>query len=467
VSNQPLPNGGWVDIQEDVTEKRRAERRIKWLARHDPLTEVSNRLHFREALQEAFKQLGDQRGFALHWIDLDKFKEVNDTLGHPVGDALLKSVAKRLLATVRKPDLVARLGGDEFAVIQAEAANQTEAKRMAMRMVSALAQPHLVLGQHVDCGASIGVALAPGHGGTAEELLKSADLALYSAKSAGRGTAVIFEPGEHVDGGERRRMEKDLKEALRNGQLELYYQPIIDIAEKKVASFESLMRWHHPELGTLAPAEFIPIAEETGQMVEMGFWALREACREAVGWPEGIRVTINLSAVQFQSGNLLEAVETALSESGLLPERLELEITESVLLLDDASTLKTLHDLRALGIRIALDDFGTAYASLSYLRSFPFDKIKLDRSFVRDLGCAPRQDSVAIVHAVASLASQMHMTTTAEGVETTKQMKSVLGAGYDELQGFYFSEPVPAQEVGQALDRCRSLLKRAAKRSSP
>jgi diguanylate cyclase (GGDEF)-like protein len=461
VTNQPLADGGWVDIQEDITERRKAEEKISWLARHDPLTEIANRLHFREALENALQSANPGHGFALHWIDLDRFKEVNDTLGHPVGDALLKSVAKRLVAVVREGDVVARLGGDEFAVLQAGGGEPRHAAKLAQRILRAMTEAHRALGQKVSCGASIGIALAPLHGSNAEDLLKSADLALYSAKSAGRGVIAFFEPGRQQVDATRRQLEVDLRAAVDEKQLELYYQPIVDFKKQSVVGFEALMRWHHPTFGTIAPQDFIPLAEETGAIVEMGAWALRRACSEATRWPEPIRVTVNLSAVQFERGNLYQAVLTALEESGLAPQRLELEITEGVLLRDEAKTHEVLHNLRALGVRISLDDFGTAYASLSYLRSFPFDKIKIDRSFVRDLDLAKRNDCLAIIHAVSGLAQQMQMSTVAEGIETLDHAETVMAAGCNELQGFYFSKPVPAGEVDQVLAECRAKFERS------
>jgi diguanylate cyclase (GGDEF)-like protein len=467
VTNQPLPDGGWVDIQEDITERRQAEQKITWVARHDPLTETANRLHFREELVHALKQLEPGAGFALHWIDLDHFKQVNDTFGHPVGDALLKSVAKRLLNTVRKSDLVARLGGDEFAVIQADGKTRADAEKLAKRLLRTLSAPHRVLGHQVKSRASIGIALAPEHGTDSESLQKNADLALYAAKSAGRGTVAFFQPELAYNDSDRHQLETDLTTALEKGQLQLHYQPIIDFKKRKVSSFEALMRWHHPTRGMIPPGDFIPRAEETGLVVELGAWALQEACKQASGWPKNIKVSVNLSPVQFQGGHLHQAVVNALEKSGLAPHRLELEVTETVLLRDEAKTHKILHDLRALGIRIALDDFGTGYASLSYLRSFPFDKIKIDRSFVRGLVVGQHSDCVAIVHAVAGLAKQMGMTTVVEGVETLDQVNAVVDAGCDELQGYYFSRPVPASEIGQTLAQCQRVLSENARCRQP
>jgi diguanylate cyclase (GGDEF)-like protein len=458
VTNQPMPDGGWVDLQEDITEKSQAEQKITWLARHDTLTEIANRFHFRETLDSWFQQLQPDACFALHWIDLDHFKSVNDTLGHPAGDALLKSVAKRLRGILRGPDVVARLGGDEFAIIQSGVTTETQAAKLAKRVLRAIGEPHHVLGRKVSVRASIGIVLAPSQGRDADELLKNADLALYRAKASGRGAYAFFQPELDQKMAEQWNLEADLRSALDEQQLELYYQPIVELERKEVMGFEALMRWHHPRLGMVSPADFIPLAEETGLIVEMGIWALKQACEEAAGWPEHIKVTVNLSSVQFEQGDLYKAVKDALAFSGLSPVRLELEITESLLLRDEAKTHNLLHKLRSLGVKIALDDFGTAYASLSYLRSFPFDKIKIDRTFIADLDKPKRKDCVAIIHAVAGLAKQMQMSTVAEGVETLDQLRTVTKAGCEEVQGFFFSKPVPAGEVKAVLAGCRAML---------
>ena len=459
VTNQPMPEGGWVDLQEDITEKSQAEQKITWLARHDTLTEIANRFHFRETLDSWFQQLQPGAGFALHWIDLDHFKIVNDTLGHPAGDALLKSVAKRLRGILRGPDVVARLGGDEFAIIQSGVSTESQAAKLAKRVLRAIGEPHHVLGREVRVGASIGIVLAPSQGRDADELLKNADLALYRAKASGRGAYIFFQPEQDQKLGERRSLEADLSTAIKERQLELYYQPIVELERKEVMGFEALMRWHHPQLGMVSPRDFIPLAEETGLIVEMGAWALKQACQEAVTWPEHIKVTVNLSSIQFEHGDLYKAVREALSNSGLSPERLELEITESLLLRDEARTHELLHKLRSLGVKFALDDFGTAYASLSYLRSFPFDKIKIDRTFIADLDRPKQKDCMAIIQAVAGLAKQMQMSTVAEGVETLDQLETVTNAGCEEVQGFYFSEPVSAGEVKAVIARCRAMLR--------
>jgi diguanylate cyclase (GGDEF)-like protein len=453
VTNKPLPDGGWVDVQEDITERRKAEQQISWLAHHDPLTEIANRTHFRNALDSALENLRPTTGFALHWIDLDRFKEVNDTLGHPVGDALLQSVAKRLLASARESDVVARLGGDEFVVLQAGVEDWNTAKDLAQRLLRAVNEPHSILGQTIVTGASIGIALAPQHGRSAEDLLKAADLALYGAKSGG-GNGLAFFEGTGGPNSTESSLGIDLHSAVDAGQLELLYQPIVDLKAGIIVGFEALIRWHHCAGGTISPSEFIPMAEKTGVIVEIGAWALRQACCEAMRWPSTVRIAVNLSPVQFERGNVYQAVLNAINQSGLDPRRLELEITESALLRDEANTHETLLKLRGLGVRIVLDDFGTAYASLGYLRTFPFDKIKIDRSFVRDLDFAKRKDCVAIISAVSGLARQMHMRTVAEGIETLDHVETVIGAGCDELQGFYFSPPVRADAVSEVIARC-------------
>jgi diguanylate cyclase (GGDEF)-like protein len=454
VTNQPLADGSWVDLQEDITERCQAEQKIAWLARHDALTEIPNRFHFHEQLDRALAALSPGQGLAVHWIDLDHFKDVNDGFGHPVGDALLKSIGGRLYKQIRNPDFVGRLGGDEFAIVQSNVIKGEDAVAFAQRLLKIFSETHQLLGHQVEIGASIGIALAPQHGMTADELLKNADMALYQAKSLGRGTFAVFDPEFGYQSQTRRQLESDLKVALRDNQLELYYQPIRDVKTKQITSCEALMRWRHPHFGLIAPGEFIPFAEESGLIVPMGAWALRTACLDAMTWPANIGVTVNLSATQFSEGDVHAAVREALKESALPPTRLELEITESVLLRDDADTVATLHKLRASGIRIALDDFGTAFASLSYLRSFPFDKIKIDRSFVREL--PDKTDCAAIIESITHLARKLRMSSVVEGVETQGQFDIIADAGCDEVQGFYFNRPVPAAEIAEILEGDRA-----------
>jgi predicted signal transduction protein with EAL and GGDEF domain len=358
---------------------------------------------------------------------------------------------------VRQTDVLARLGGDEFAVIRTGAASVEQTMQVATRLLRTIMTEHSVLSHKIKISASMGIALAPKHGGTSDELLKNADLALYGAKMSGRGAFVFFDPLQDYGIGKNQRLETDLKIALRKKQFELHYQPIVDIKAQDVGSFEALIRWRHPERGLVPPREFIPFAEESGMIVDIGAWAMMRACKDAATWPEPLKVAVNLSSIQFEKGDLFETVSNALKVSGLAPERLELEITESVLLRDHPNTHAVLHRLRKLGVKIALDDFGTAYASLSYLRSFPFDKLKIDRSFVRDFGTPQGHDCRAIVQSVAMLAKQLRMRTVVEGIATVDQFEMVTGAGCEEVQGFYFSKPVPAAEIDSVLSHCKTL----------
>ncbi len=452
VTNQPLADGGWVDIQEDVTEKTLAAERISWLARHCPLTEIANRFHLRETLDEALKCMKPDAGVAVHLVDLDYFKQVNDTLGHPAGDAVLKAVAKRMQATVREQDFVGRLGGDEFAIVQRNIAGPEQAMILAQRLIKVLNAPYRVLGNNAGVGASIGIAIAPDNGSDPDTLLKKADVALYRVKSAGRGTLNLYRPEDERIVQERVELQAELAEALRHKQLELHYQPIVDVAQRKVVGCEALMRWRHPKLGLIPPSTFIPVAERSGLIVGMGDWALHQACEDAASWPDGIKVAVNLSAVQFDLGDPVETVKGALRQSGLDSSRLELEITESVLLRSESRTVATLQKLRGLGVRLVLDDFGTGFSSLSYLRSFTFDKIKIDRSFVSEM--AERRDCVAIVGAAAGLARALGIDPVVEGIEMPEQLLSATNAGCNEVQGFYFSRPVPPSEVHEAVKNC-------------
>jgi diguanylate cyclase (GGDEF)-like protein/PAS domain S-box-containing protein len=441
-----------VGVITDVTRYREAEAHIRHLAHHDALTGLANRALFRERLGRALAAARRRGGpVAVLCLDLDRFKPVNDTLGHPVGDALLRAVAARLLACVREGDTAARLGGDEFAVLQAGAGQPEAAGALARRLVEALSAPYEVLGHQVVVGASVGVALAPGDGRDPDELLKRADMALYRAKADGRGTFRSFEPGMDARLQARRLLELDLRKALAAGELELHYQPLVDLRTGAVSALEALLRWRHPARGLVPPGEFVPLAEEIGLIVPVGGWVLRRACADAAGWPGGVRVAVNLSAAQFRGRELVAAVVGALAAAGLAPARLELEITETVLLRDGEATLATLRELRALGVRIAMDDFGTGYSSLGYLRSFPFDKIKIDRCFVRDLGASA--DCEAIVRAVTGLGGSLGIATTAEGVETEEQLERLRAEGCDEAQGFHLGRPMPAADIRALLDR--------------
>ena len=412
------------------------------MARHDALTGLPNRVLFHDRLTRALTRAEEGSSVAVLCIDLDRFKTVNDTLGHPVGDGLLKGVAERLSGCVREGDTVARLGGDEFAVIQHRLDSAEAAGLLAERIVETLSAPFEVGGHQVVTGASVGIAIAPADGSMAEELLKKADMALYRAKAEGRGAYHYFEEEMDERLQARRLLELDMRRALVAGEFELFYQPLLNLAENRIAGCEALLRWRHPERGLVMPGEFISLAEEIGLIAPLGEWVLRRACAEAVHWPDEMKVAVNLSPVQFRSRGLVATVMSALANSGLPASRLELEITESVLLDDNAVNIKVLHELRALGVRIAMDDFGTGYSSLSYLRSFPFDKIKIDRSFVADL--TDHGDALAIVKAVASLGASLGMVTTAEGVETEDQFDRLRNEGCTEIQGYLISEPCDA-----------------------
>jgi diguanylate cyclase (GGDEF)-like protein/PAS domain S-box-containing protein len=446
VSVTPMADGGTVTTHEDITERRRIEARIAHLAHHDALTDLANRVVLRERLEQALIGTRRQEGVAVLFLDLDRFKEVNDTLGHPVGDELLKAVAGRLRGCVRGSDTLARLGGDEFAIVQIGAAQPTDATALATRIIELMSEPYDLNGHQLMTGASIGIAIAPNDGTDPDQLLKNADLALYRAKSEGRSTYRFFEPAMDARMQARRALETDLHKALANGEFELYYQPIVNLDRDEVSGLEALLRWNHPKRGKVAPAEFVPLAEETGLIVPIGEWVLRQACADAASWPGHIRVAVNLSVVQFKSRNLVEVVFSALAASGVAAERLELEITESVLIEDEQGAFATLRQLRDFGVRIAMDDFGTGYSSLSYLRKFPFNKIKIDGCFVGDLS-EDDEEAIAVVRAVAWLGDCLGMVTTAEGVETEEQLKIVRDQGCTEMQGYYFSPPIAAVDV--------------------
>ncbi len=445
ISHEPMDGGGWVVTYEDITQRRHAEAQINFMARHDALTRLPNRVVFRERLEQAVAQLGRGVNFAALCLDLDHFKTVNDTMGHPAGDALLRAVADRLSACVRETDTVARLGGGEFAILQVGLDRPEEAGELARRIVDVLAAPYGIDGQQVAIGASVGIAVAPGDATGCDALLRNADLALYRAKLEGRGTYCFFEPEMDRERQARQAVEFDLRNASFDGELVLFYQPLVNLADDSICGVEALLRWIHPTRGMISPAEFIPVAEETGLIVGIGEWVIQRACTEAVQWPDRIKVAVNVSPCQFKSPRLVQVVTDALARSGLPARRLELEITESVLMRDNDETLATLHRLRGLGVRISMDDFGTGFSSLSSLHSFPFDKIKIDQSFVRDL--ATKTDSGAIVRAIAGLGSSLGMRTTAEGVETKAQLARVRAEGCTEVQGYLFSRPVPARSI--------------------
>jgi diguanylate cyclase (GGDEF)-like protein/PAS domain S-box-containing protein len=443
-------DGGWVATYEDVTERQKAEAKIMHMARHDALTNLPNRLLFREKMEQALKR-GEE--LAVLFIDLDRFKSVNDTLGHPVGDALLCAVTRRLQMVIRGSDTVARLGGDEFAIIQV-GGRPTDATELAVHIIESISKPFDVLGHQVVIGTSLGIAIAPADGTEPDQLLRNADMALYRAKGEGRGTYHFFQPEMDAQMQARRSLELDLRKALSAGEFELYYQPLIDLASDKISGFEALVRWNHPERGLVGPDDFIPVAEEIGLIVPIGEWVLKQACKDAVTWPGKLTIAVNLSAVQFRHPTLALSVVNALSASGLAAARLELEITETVLLQDNRAVLDVLHQIRELGVRISMDDFGTGYSSLSYLRSFPFDKIKIDRSFIRELG--KENDCVAIIRAVTRLGRSLGMITTAEGVETKEQLDILRVEGCTQVQGYLFSPPRPAAEVPGMIKKFRA-----------
>ncbi|MBA4034911.1 MAG: GGDEF domain-containing protein [Bradyrhizobium sp.] len=452
---------GYLVAVVDISERRKAEARIAHMAHHDGLTNLPNRDFFQDRLHEALQRgKSGQRRVAVLCVDLDLFKNVNDSFGHPMGDRLLKQVAGRLKAEVSGDNLVARLGGDEFAIVLAADASPNGASDFAARMIRILSESYDIDGIEVTVGASIGIALSPGDGETSEELMRNADMALYRAKSEGGGVHRFFEREMDQQARRRRDMELDLRRAFANGEFELHYQPLVDIAADRISGFESLLRWRHPEKGMISPAEFVPVAEDIGLIVALGEWVLREACTEAAKWPADIKVAVNLSPVQFRSRNLVQVVISALAHSGLSPRRLELEITESLFLAETAANLAILHQLRGLGVSISMDDFGTGYSSLSYLRSFPFDKIKIDRSFVKDL--VERSDCVAIVRAISGLGRSLNITTTAEGVETADQLDWLRAEGCNEVQGFLFSAAKPASEIAELLARFGARVSQAA-----
>jgi diguanylate cyclase (GGDEF)-like protein len=455
VARRPMEGGGWIATHEDITERRRNEDRIVHLAHHDVLTDLPNRALLRERLEEAVAVMRDGgRPLAVLMLDLDRFKEINDSLGHPIGDLLLKTVTHRLRGCVREMDTIARLGGDEFAIVQRTSDPAAESAVVARRILEVISAPFDLDGHHVLIGTSVGIAVAPGDGENPDELLKNADLALYRAKSEGRGTYRFFEPEMDQRMQARRSLERDLRNALHNCEFELHYQPLVNLERDEICGFEALVRWHHAERGNVPPMDFIPLAEEIGLIMPLGEWVLRQACAEAATWPAHLKIAVNISPVQFKARNLAEVVVRTLAATGIAPQRLELEITESVMLQDGDVSFNTLTRLHDLGVRIALDDFGTGYSSLSNLRKFPFDKIKIDRSFVSELSAA-NVDAVAVVRSVAQLGVSLGMATTAEGVETKEQLEHVRAEGCTEMQGYYICPPSPAGVIQRLiLDQC-------------
>ncbi len=449
VNNRPMPNGAWVSTHEDISERRAAQAEISHMALHDALTNLPNRRYFQQRLEQHFDRRERDQKFAVLCFDLDRFKSVNDTLGHQFGDKLLLQMSDRVRECLRDGDMLARLGGDEFAILQDSINPLTDTSALAARLNEVISAPFDLDGRQAVVGVSIGIAVAPTDATDSHELLKNADLALYRAKADGRGTYRFFEPEMDALMQSRRRLELDLRNALASNQLELYYQPLVNLETDRVCGFEALLRWKHPEHGLIEPLDFIPLAEETALIVPIGEWVLRTACHEASSWPNDIGVAVNVSAAQFKNQNLALVVTSALARSGLSPRRLELEITESMLLANTQTTLATLHQIRALGVRISMDDFGTGYSSLSYLRSFPFDKIKIDRSFVHNV--SSDEDSKAIIRAVTGLGASLGMITTGEGVETQEDLDYLRREGCAEAQGYFFSRPQPASEIPRML----------------
>jgi diguanylate cyclase (GGDEF)-like protein len=447
VTHQPIEGGGWVAIHQDITDSRRDEERVAFMARHDLLTGLANRTSFMEKLEEAGARLRRRHEtFTVFMLDLDRFKNVNDSLGHPAGDALLKETADRLRKALRETDLVARLGGDEFAIIQTGEVDQRGAAvELAKRIISLMSAPYDLHGNMVTIGTSIGIAMAREPDVDSDTLMKQADLALYRTKSEGRNGSCFFDQRMTADADARRQLEADLRDAIAGGKIEIHYQPILHVKTRKLFGLEALARWRHPVKGFVPPSEFIPLAEETGLIVPLGEWVLRKSCETAKGWPFGVKVAVNISAVQFAKSDLLEVVTRTLAETGLPPDRLELEITETALLEKEAGVLATLQQLERLGIGISLDDFGTGYSSLRYLTTFPIDKIKIDKSFTQNI--THRADCAAVVASVLALGSGLDVATVAEGVETKQQFDILRASGVNYVQGYLFGAPCPAEEI--------------------
>lgn len=451
ISRRMMPDGGSVIIFEDVTERNHAQERIAHLARFDELTGLANRTQFRERIAATLAAVQERENhIAIHLIDLDRFKTINDTLGHPIGDMLLKEVAERLRAIVSPGDMITRFGGDEFVILQSATPRQQDAHALAQRIATTIREPFEISGHRIDIGASIGIAMAPHDGVDADELLKKADMALYAAKNVGGGGHRFFAIDMEDAAQERRALELDLREAIALDQFELHYQPLVDLHTGRITSCEALMRWSHPMRGNIPPSVFIPVAEETGLIIALGEWALNRACADASSWPRDVRVAVNLSPVQFRDQGLGLQVVAALAKSGLSAHRLDLEVTERLLLEDNDSTLKTMEQLHGLGVSLSLDDFGTGYSSLNYLRKFPFHKIKIDRSFIADLGDG--RDARAIIGAVAALGAGLDKTVVAEGIETEEQMNLVRSQGCHEGQGYLFGKPMSATDIRARLD---------------
>jgi diguanylate cyclase (GGDEF)-like protein len=447
VTRTPLADGGWLATHEDITERRRAEAEIFHLARHDGLTGLANRAEFNAKLEEASQRLKRNGGsVTVMMLDLDKFKDVNDTRGHLAGDRLLVEVGKRLKSEIREIDVLARLGGDEFAIIQEGGSNQRDgATALALRIIGAVTRTFDLNGHEAHVGISIGIALAPVHGIESEELLRSADLALYDAKANGRNDFRLFRPELLEAAHSQKLAESELRDAITAEQFELHYQPVIAADTRQLCGVEALVRWRHPVRGLVAPDQFIPLAESSGLIMPLGEWVLRRACEDAASWPDHVKVAVNISAVQFRRGDLFDTIFRNLLETGLAPERLELEITETAVLENQEAHLATIRRLKNLGISMALDDFGTGYSAVNYLTIFPFDKIKIDKSFTQ--GVLNRRDCKAVIASTLALAQGLGIVTTAEGIETEEQFDYMRKAGISLAQGYLFGRPVPFAQL--------------------
>ncbi len=460
IRQQLMPGGGSVATHEDITERQLTEQRLAHMAHHDALTGLPNRVLLRQRLEQALAGVADGRRCAVLCVDLDRFKDVNDTLGHPIGDLLLQAATQRLRNFLPRVDTLARLGGDEFAIVQTSTEQPADAVLLAGRLIRDLSTPYGINGHRIIIGASVGIACAPQDGADADLLLRNADLALYAAKAEGRGRARVFEPRMDSAAQRRRMLELELRRALAEEQFALVYQPVVSVPTRRITGVEALLRWHHPERGCIAPGDFIPVAEETGLIVPIGDWVLHRACAEAATWPEPLRIAVNLSVIQFRTAGLFDTVSSALRMSGLAPDRLELEITESALVSDWDSTIAILDQIKQLGVNVSMDDFGTGYSSLSYLRLFPFDKVKIDQIFVRELSNGG--SSRAIIRAIVALCRALGIVTIAEGVETEEQL-AVLGAECcAEVQGYLLSRPIPPQDLRELLLHGRHGLAAAA-----
>ena len=460
IHHRPMPDGGWVSTHEDITERLHIEQRMAHLLRHDALTGLANRAALREHLTRLEDRRGRPGSLAVLCLDLDHFKRINDEIGRAVGDTLLTEAARRLRRCVRRNDLIARMGSDEFVIVQSGGDQPRRATIVAERLIDLFRQPFQIDGQSIMLGTSVGIAIDQALDDDLDAIVANAEFALSAAKQAGRGTWRVFEPGMDARAKARRALERDLRVALENHQLEVFYQPKLDTSTERLTAFEALARWRHPERGLVSPADFIPLAEELGLIVPIGEEVLRQACHHAASWSNDLGIAVNLSSLQFADPGLLPAVRDALEQSGLDPARLELEVTETVLIQDTEATLETLRQLRELGVLIALDDFGTGYSSISYLSRFSFDRIKIDQSFVRDLVAGA--NSLAIVRAIITLGQSLGISITAEGVETEAQLAMLRAERCLEVQGYLFSRPVPAEDVPALIERFAQMIECAA-----